>query len=206
MIKNIVLDNGGVIVRYSFEDYLNYFQFPKDKQNKLNQLFVSTEWIEFAKGNITSDKFREYAIKTFPEYREDIIKILDVENLKFMIPPYPDTLNFIQELRTKDYKVYLLTDINEDTIKYLKKEIDNFENLFDGIVYSCRVGYTKRDIEIFEYLLTKFNLNPEETLFLDDSIKNLKQAELKGIHTYQFLNPTIDIVQVKNKIYPLPVK
>ena len=200
MIKNIVFDNGGVIVKYSAETYLDYFDFPNEKQRELDKLFVSDEWINFAKGLISSEEFKVYATHRFPEYYDDVLKILDVNNLKYMIPPYIETLEFIKKLKSNGYNIYLLTDINEDTIWYLKNEIADFEELFDGMVYSCRVGMVKKEGKVFEYLLDKFNLNPEETLFLDDSIKNLEEAEKYNIKTYRFLDPKIDIPNIEHLI------
>ena len=197
MIKNIIFDNGGVIVKYSAETYLDYFDFPKEKQCELDKLFVSDEWVDFAKGHISSEEFKKYATNRFPEYYDDVLKILDAENLKYMIPPYMETLEFINRLKSKGYNIYLLTDINEDTIYYLKEEIEDFESIFKGIVYSCRVGMIKKEGKIFDYLLDRFNLNPEETLFLDDSLKNLEEAENFNIKTYRFLDPTKDIVEVE---------
>lgn len=200
MIKNIVFDNGGVIVKYSAETYLDYFKFTEDKQKDLDQLFVSNEWTSFAKGYISSDEFKFYATNRFPEYYDDVLKILDVNNLKYMIPPYTETLEFIKKLKSNGYNIYLLTDINEDTIQYLKEEIEDFEVLFDGIVCSCRVGMVKKEGKVFSYLLDTFNLNPEETLFLDDSIKNLEEAEKFNIKTYRFLDPKIDIPNIEHLI------
>lgn len=200
MIKNIVFDNGGVIVKYSAETYLDYFKFTEDKQKDLDQLFVSNEWTSFAKGYISSDEFKLYATNRFPEYYDDVLKILDVNNLKYMIPPYIETLEFIKKLKSDGYNIYLLTDINEDTIQYLKEEIEDFEVLFDGIVYSCRVGMVKKEGKVFSYLLDTLNLNPEETLFLDDSIKNLEEAEKFNIKTYRFLDPKIDIPKIEHLI------
>ena len=95
MIKNVVFDNGGVIVQYSAETYLNCFKFNKKIQTTLDSLFVSDEWTLFAKGLLTSSEFKDYAINKFPQYKEKIFKILNAENLKFMIPPYPETIEFI---------------------------------------------------------------------------------------------------------------
>jgi len=197
MIKNIVFDNGGVIVKYSADTYLDYFQFPKHIQKTLDQLFISDKWIDFAKGQISSNDFKNYAIQKFPQLKEEIIKILDVNNLKFMIPPYQQTINFIHFLKEKGFNVFLLSDINEDTIKYLNKTISNFESLFNGIIYSCRVGMVKKEGLIFNKLLNDFKLNSEETLFLDDSIINLIEAEKYGINTYRFLDPDTDINNIK---------
>ena len=198
MIKNFVFDIGGVIVKYSSETYLDYFRFPTFVQKTLDQLFVSNEWVAFAKGEITGMDFRDYAISRFPKYKEEILKILDVKNLKFMIPPYKQTLDFIHYLKKLGLKVFLLSDINEDTIAYLNEEIDGFEKLFDGIMYSCRVGMVKKEGVIFDELLNTFKLNPEETLFLDDSERNLMEAGKYGIKTYKFLEPNEDIKKIKN--------
>ena len=199
MIKNIIFDNGGVIVKYSAKTYLDYFNFDIEKQEKLDTLFASDEWTKFAKGEWTSEDFKAFALGQFPEYYDDVVKILDVDNLKFMIPPYKETLEFMDRLKKSGHKIYLLTDINEDTITYMKSEIDNFENLFDGIVYSCRVGMVKKDGEVFNYILNKFNLNPLETLFLDDSVKNLEEATKRNIQTYRFLDPKTDISIIKDR-------
>lgn len=199
MIKNIVFDNGGVIVKYSAKTYLNYFKFKKTKKQELDKLFTSSKWVEFAKGEITSEQFKEYALNTCTKYKEDVLKVLDKENLKFLLPIYDKTINFIKELKQKGYNVYLLSDINEDTIYYMNKAVDNFESLFDGLVYSCRVGMVKKDGEVFNYLLNTFNLKAEETLFLDDIRTNLERAKEKGIKTYRFLNPSKDIKIIKNK-------
>ena len=199
MIKNVVFDNGGVIVKYSAESYLDVFNYDKQKQRELDTLFVSEEWVKFAKGEITSEDFKKFAVNKFPNYREDVLKILDVNNLKIMIPPYTQTLEFIKHLKQKGYKIFLLSDINEDTITYLNSEIENFEKLFDGIVYSCRVGMVKKDGQVFDYLLNTFNLEAEQTLFLDDSLTNLARANERKIVTYRFLDPEVDIDAIKQK-------
>lgn len=199
MIKNVVFDNGGVIVKYSAESYLDVFKFDKKKQRELDTLFVSDEWVKFAKGEITSEQFKKFALSCFPQWENDVLKILDVNNLKIMIPIYAKTLEFIYDLKKKGYKIYLLSDINEDTITYLKSAILNFEEPFDGLVYSCRVGMVKKDGKVFDYLLETFNLEPTETLFLDDSLTNLARAGERNIVTYRFLDPDVDIDKIKNE-------
>ena len=200
MIKNIIFDNGGVIIKYSSDTYLDYFNFPEEEKKTLMKIFSTDEYVELSKGNITHQEFNDFAVKMFPQYHDDVLKILDSDYYKYLIPVYSKTIEFIKDLRNRGYKTYLLTDILEDTIEYMKKEVDNFEQLFDGIVYSCRVGMTKRENTIFEHILNKFGLNPKETLFLDDKLSNLKRAESFGIKTYQFLNPNIDIPKIEELI------
>lgn len=200
MIKNIVFDNGGVIVKYSFETYLDWFNFDKPLQQKFNELFRSSQWVELSKGEITSKEFEEYAVSVFPQYEKEVKAILDVENLKHLIPPYQQTLDYIDSLRERGYKVFLLSDIVEDTITYMKQAVDNWEDMFDGIVYSCRVGMVKKEGKVFDYLLKTFGLVAEETLFVDDTVRNLQEAEKYGIKTLRFLDPEKDISRIDKVI------
>ncbi|MBQ7327521.1 MAG: HAD family phosphatase [Clostridia bacterium] len=200
MIKNIVFDNGGVIVKYSFETYLDWFNFDKPLQQKFNELFKSSQWVQLSKGEITSKEFEEYAVSVFPQYEKEVKAILDVENLKYLIPPYQQTLDYIDSLRDRGYKVFLLSDIVEDTITYMKQAVDNWEDMFDGIVYSCRVGMVKKEGKVFDYLLKTFGLVAEETLFVDDTVRNLQEAEKYGIKTLRFLDPEKDISRIDKVI------
>ncbi len=54
-------------------------------------------------------------------------------------------------------------------------------DLFDGLVFSGPLGITKPSKEIFEYLLDKYNLKAEESVFIDDNAGNVTGAESVGI-------------------------
>jgi 2-haloacid dehalogenase len=61
-----------------------------------------------------------------------------------------------------------------------------FFKLFDGIVISGLEGMAKPDSEIFELLLERFGLNATSTLFIDDSVGNLRPAAALGMITVRF--------------------
>jgi putative hydrolase of the HAD superfamily len=62
--------------------------------------------------------------------------------------------------------------------------IKNFDDYFDKVYYSCRVGMRKPDQEIFELVLRQNNLKPEETVFIDDSPQHVKGAGECGINSF----------------------
>ena len=66
-----------------------------------------------------------------------------------------------------------------DTIKSL------FEN-FDGLVFSAPLGIVKPSKDIFEHLLNTYSLKAEESVFIDDTAKNIDCADKIGISTYLF--------------------
>ena len=200
MIKNVIFDNGGVIVKYSYNTYLDYFCFVCEVQNKLNSIFLTNEWEELSKGNITTEEFLNKMVNLYPDYKKEISEILDYTNLKYLLPVYKETIEFIKLLRKNKIRTYLLTDIVEDTIKYLNETINNFECLFDGIVYSNKVHMLKKEGIVFDYIINKFKLNPEETLFIDDTLVNIEQAKKRNILTYRFLNVN-DIDDIKKLVF-----
>jgi putative hydrolase of the HAD superfamily len=54
-------------------------------------------------------------------------------------------------------------------------------SVFDGRVFSGSLGMVKPQKQIFEYLLDKFGLFPEDCVFIDDSEINIAGAAAAGI-------------------------
>ena len=78
--------------------------------------------------------------------------------------------------------------------------VPNINELFDDIIYSCRVGMVKKDGNVFDTAIERFNVVPEETLFIDDVQANLDQASKRGIHTFQFTNPDVHVKELESML------
>ncbi|MGZ3756343.1 MAG: HAD family hydrolase [Mucilaginibacter sp.] len=93
------------------------------------------------------------------------------------------------------YRTFLLSNINaihHDYVhEYLKSDfgLDDNTPFFEKIYYSHLVGKRKPGREIFEQVLQENNLNPAETLFIDDSPQHIATAKELGIHTYLMTAP-----------------
>jgi FMN phosphatase YigB (HAD superfamily) len=99
-------------------------------------------------------------------------------------------------LQLKDkYRTFLLSNINaihyDYVHDYLKREygMDDNSGLFEKTYYSHLVGKRKPDAEIFEQVLQENNLDPAETLFIDDSPQHLETAKKLGMQTYLMTAP-----------------
>ena len=57
---------------------------------------------------------------------------------------------------------------------------------FDALVISGEIKAAKPDKEIYEYLLSTYDLIPEECIFIDDNPANIEMANSLGIHGYLF--------------------
>jgi FMN phosphatase YigB (HAD superfamily) len=93
------------------------------------------------------------------------------------------------------YRTFLLSNINAIHEAYvnqhLKSEygIESNDQFFEKVYYSHHVGKRKPEPEIFEQVLQENNLNPAETLFIDDSPQHLETAKQLGIQTFLMTAP-----------------
>lgn len=99
-------------------------------------------------------------------------------------------------LKVKEkYRTFLLSNINaihHDYVHgYLQSNfgLEDNTSFFEKIYYSHVVGKRKPGREIFEQVLQENNLNPAETLFIDDSPQHIATAKELGIHTYLMTAP-----------------
>ena len=93
------------------------------------------------------------------------------------------SLDFVHECKENGHRLFVLSNLDRDSFKELKEMADpEFLDLFDGIVISAEVGLIKPDQEIYRYLLSTYNLNPAQTVFIDDQQENLDAARVAGIH------------------------
>ena len=117
--------------------------------------------------------------------------ILEKDNLKESYPLIKNNFEFIKKLKDEGYKLFLLTNITEDSYNYIDSII-NINNIFDGGIYSYQEHLIKPNHEIYDLIINRFNLNKEETLFFDDKEKNVIAANESGIKSFIF-NSIIDI-------------
>jgi 2-haloacid dehalogenase/putative hydrolase of the HAD superfamily len=101
-----------------------------------------------------------------------------------MQEPVKPTEELIYDLKAAGYKLYVLSNMSREFIDFLR--VFPVYRLFDGEVVSCEEGVVKPEAEIYKILLTRFNLDPYKSLFIDDRQINLRAAEIFGIHTQLF--------------------
>jgi HAD superfamily hydrolase (TIGR01509 family) len=90
----------------------------------------------------------------------------------------------IADLKAAGYKLYVLSNMSREFIDYLRQQ--PVYRHFDGEIVSCEEGMVKPQPEIFDLLLQRFDLDPAQTLFIDDRKENVEAAALKGINTMHF--------------------
>lgn len=184
MIKNIILDVGGILFDDSKENLVKLLN------KNCDLLYKETYGKGFKECLLGNQTIKEYlnTLKDKDNYQE-IEYVLNKQNLYRTYPIMSDNFNYIKKLRQKGYKIYLLTNITKDSYYYINDTI-NIDSTFDGGVYSYQEHLIKPDVKIYTLLLEKYNLSKEETIFFDDKGKNIIAAQASGIKAILFTSIT----------------
>jgi len=108
---------------------------------------------------------------------------------KEMLTPITQNIQILRELKANDYKIYFLSNYIKEAFDYVQNRYEFF-TLADGKVISSEIKLVKPEKKIYQFLLEKYNLNPEQCVFIDDLESNLLQAHSLKIQTIHYLKDT----------------
>ena len=195
MIKNIIFDIGGIILEWGNNPLIELLNKTDYEVNKICKIiYGDSRFKECILGNLSQFEYMKQLISENPKYSDDIKKILSEECQEEALPVIKENLEKICELKNKGYNIYFLSNITDVSYSYLNDKL-NILNIVDGGVYSCKEHLRKPDKEIFDILIKRFDLNRKETIFFDDSLKNVKAGNEYGIKSYVF-NSIKDITEL----------
>ncbi len=180
MIKNIVFDFGGVLVDWDPRHfYRNIFKSEEEMEYFLTNV-CTPEWNTLTDWKLTFAEAIEQLVPKFPQYEREIRLYWDgwIEMLHAEIP---ESIAFKAALRAEGYRLYGLTNWSAETFPIAEQKFSFMKDL-DGLVVSGYERVKKPDVRIYQLLLERYNLRPEETVFFDDHIENVIAARELGIH------------------------
>jgi FMN phosphatase YigB (HAD superfamily) len=188
-IRNIIFDYGNVIFEINF----------KHTQTALSKLGISNIEAFFAHKNHNSlfDDF-EVAGITAEDFRAGIRIAAKNQHLtdeeineawnSLLIGVSANNHDVLLAVKEK-YRTFLLSNNNEihydwivDHIK-AKYGIENYDGFFEKAYFSHLMKLRKPNLNIFEQVLKENQLNPAETLFIDDSPQHIEGAKKAGLQT-----------------------
>lgn len=201
MFKNIIFDLSEVIyygyhgAESTIEHSLNIptSEFLKRKEETLD-FFLDT-----MRGKYSED---EYFIHLLEGMNWNV-SVNDLKNhfRRSIEIPVEGTLDIIEELSSNNYKLILLSDYVKEWYDY-KISKDEL-SIFDDKYFSFQYNKLKKDEGVFEFILNKLNIKPEETIFIDDYKNYTEKAEKSGITGITFKNAS-QLRDDLNKLNVLP--
>jgi 2-haloacid dehalogenase len=185
-IKNVIFDFGGVLIEWS--PYLLYRKvLPNDTEiERFLQEVHFYEWnYSFDQGYPFEMGIAEMC-RRFPE-RADLIHILSERWLETLGVTYEANIAMIKELKGRGVPVFGLSNWGAETFERTRQKFPFFD-LFDDRVISGEVKIAKPDPRIFNLLIERNHLDPQECLFIDDNEDNCRTARSLGITPVLYQN------------------
>lgn len=178
-MRNVIFDMGNVLLTYDPEVCLkHFFDCEEERAVIRRELFEGPEWVEGDLGYLT-DEERFYGVrKRVPQKLHEGLKRCTAE-WDMCMQPVPGAREFCAHVKSRGGRIYVLSNASSSFYRYFPR----FSSLdyFDGIVVSCDIHIIKPDIRIYQHLLEKYKLRPEECFFIDDLKANVEGAEKAGI-------------------------
>ena len=187
-IKNIIFDLGGVILNIDFkktDDAFHSLGLENFGQH-ISQFHITDLFLQYETGQIDDIEFIEGVAKlSDTPMSED--EIVDAWNALLLDFP-PERIMLLKKIKTV-YRTFLLSNTNSIHLNEFQQRLHNeqgvyLEDLFEKTYYSHVVKLRKPHADIFQLVLNENNLDPSETLFIDDTETNFPEARELGIQIY----------------------
>lgn len=185
MIKNIIFDIGGVLIDFHWKRTMQEKGCPPDAIACLeDKIVMSKDWNDLDLNILPEEeifnRFRDIAsehgdvIDRFLEYKGEIVT------------PFPGSRSWMMDLKERGYRVYLLSNYPESFFEIHARDRFDFMDLIDGAVISYELQCVKPDKKIYEHLMDKYALKPQECVFIDDRAVNVEAARKLGMQAIHF--------------------
>lgn len=186
MVKNIVFDFGGVLINWNPHNLYDGYFGDKEKAQWFIDNICTSEWnSQMDKGKPFSEGVAEL-VAIHPEWETEI-RVYQSRWHEMVTCQVLGMEELLKDLKAKGYPIYGLTNWSDETMQDEFKRWNIFR-LVDDMVVSGREKLLKPDPAIYQCMLSRFKIKPEETVFIDDNLKNVEAAKALGIHAIRFEN------------------
>ena len=183
-IRHIVLDFGGVL--YKINHHAVNRAFSKLGINHFEALYSqggqSNMMNALECGRVNPDEFiRSLKNRCHPDTTSE--QVLNAWNA-VLIGLRPEVVPLLHSLANQ-FDLILFSNTNPLHAAHFEKQIlrENgkaFQEAFRQIIYSHRLGYRKPQHTAYREVERQFGLNPNATLFIDDTLSNVQGASAAG--------------------------
>ncbi len=183
-IKSVVFDIGGVLIDWNPRHlYRKIFKSEEEMEWFLSEI-CTYEWnVQQDGGKTFSAATTELSAK-YPEY-SDKIAVYYGRWEEMLGGELKDTVDIFNELKSAGMPLYALSNWSHEAFPAAYERYD-FMKQFDGIVVSGYEKLLKPDHAIYRVLMSRYNVNPAESVYIDDNKDNADAAAELGFHAIHF--------------------
>jgi 2-haloacid dehalogenase len=180
----VTFDLGGVLIDWN-PRYLYQQLFDDDAEMERFLAEVTTqEWNAAQDAGRPWSEAVEVLTAKFPDHR-DLIDAYHTRWPEMLGEAIHGTVAILDELRGRGVRLFALSNWSAETFP-IAVERYPFLGWFDGIVISGEVKAAKPDVRIFQALIDRHEIEPAETVFVDDNEPNVTAAAAMGFIAVRF--------------------
>lgn len=179
MINTIIFDIGNVLAKFRWREFLRDFGFDEKMCARIgNAAMASSAWNDFDAGMDEEEVLKEF-ISNDPGIEKELRLIF--KDIGRTIEMYDTTVPMLEAAKKAGLKRLILSNLSKKTVRECKKDLVFLDHV-DGGILSYRVGQIKPGKEIYRMLIKRYDLVPEECVFLDDREENILTAKMLGMN------------------------
>ncbi|MBO4981569.1 MAG: HAD family phosphatase [Lachnospiraceae bacterium] len=185
MIKNIIFDIGNVLTDFRWKGFLEDKGFDETMIDRIAKASVESPlWNEFDRGDWPDEKLMQAFVENDPEIEKELHEAYD--DIHGMVTLRDYAIPWVQQLKKAGYRVLYLSNFSLKAYRECDDALA-FLPYMDGGILSYQDKVIKPDPAIYKLLLKRFELVPQECVFLDDTQKNVDAAVAQGIYGIRFV-------------------
>jgi 2-haloacid dehalogenase len=184
-ISAVVFDLGGVLIDWD-PRYLYRQLFDGDEAGMERFLaeVCTPAWNAEQDAGRPWTEAVELLVQEYPQERERI-EAYHARWEEMLGGAIDETVEVLRELQDRPVRLFALSNWSAETFPIARRRYP-FLGWFDGIVISGEVGICKPDERVFRHLITRHAIEPETTVFVDDSNVNVEAARGLGMMAIPF--------------------
>lgn len=194
MIKNLLFDLGGVLVDLQIEQSLNALAALMNTSHSDGSPITGMDLLggseselmqAYQTGQITTDQFLDAVLSVC---RQGTTRQQVLDAWYAMLQTIPaQRLEMLYRLKQAGFAIYILSNINEAHVEWVWLHYPELHKIAEKVFYSNEIGIAKPDIEAYQYVIAHANINPAETLYIDDLEQNIRSGKAAGFVSLQAL-------------------
>lgn len=183
---NVIFDIGNVLLSFRPREYLRGLSLDEEHVELYAEIiFGSSLWLDLDRGITNEQEVVAQLTVRYPQHATGIQRVF--AHWYSLLTPLADSIELLNRLKEEGYSIYALSNFHREAFHYVRSKYLWFD-LFDGMVISYEINAIKPEPEIYQALIDRYDVDPRNSVFIDDVRANLVGAEAFGFHTIQFIS------------------
>jgi len=182
-----LFDLGGVFFDWDPNHFFKDIFYKNEEREYFLSNVCNDEWNIQQDAGRTIKEAEAVLIPKFPHYEKQI-KMYYKNHRNMIRGTFNSSIQVLDKLKKQNYDCYVLSNWSAETFVGMTDDYP-FLRSFDGLLISGEDKMMKPNAEIYELAITRFNLTPQETVFIDDKLENIEAAKKLNLKTIHLVDP-----------------